>query len=273
MKRLLTVLSLPALITLSSVAAADQGPSLRRGGDAVGSDTLGFSFDNTQSLGFMNFYFDYDDGEYDWLRIGHLVGLQASHNWLSSETPAPYSYDVKHYPAPGAGEVHTVHREECTDVCELGIPVPPSGQVLVLAGFLFESHDGLEHQVHTIAIEPDPESGHIWVELDGDEEFSYDATVQYSYIPENEVNGGDVLSATGVSDPSNPRVELVWNELAGNTSPVLLNGFRIEYVDSVARSLSYLHVRAGGRKANVWFHDEMGNEPFSATVHVVPTTY
>ncbi len=62
-------------------------------------------------------------------------------------------------------------------------------------------------------------------------------------------------------------------ELAGTTSPSLFHGFRIEYADGVARSMNYLHLQANLHKANVWFHDEAGNEPFDATVYVVPTTY
>lgn len=273
MTRITAFLSLPFLFTLSSVATAEQGPSLRRSGEAVGAQTRGFAFDNSQSLGLMRVVFGYDDGEHDLTRIGHMVGVGASHNWLSSGSPAPYSYDIKHYPAPGSGEVLTAYKAGCQGVCGLGIPAAPAGHVLVLAGFMFESDDGSEHPMTTIAIEPAPDDGLLWVELDDGTQLVYDAAVQYAYIPDFEVNGGSILSASGVSDVTNPRVSLAWSELAGTSSPTLLHGFRIEYADGVARAMNTLHIEANTDRANVWFHDEAGNEPFEATVYVVPTTY
>ncbi|MEM6992438.1 MAG: hypothetical protein AAF721_18135, partial [Myxococcota bacterium] len=155
-----------------------------------------------------------------------------------------------------------------------GIPAAPAGHELVLAGFVFEVEGDVEHDLHTIAVEPDADAGIIWVELAGGaQSFDYDAAVQYAYVPTADVVGGAVLSATGTSDTSNPRVSFSWPQVSGVATVSMIQGFRIEYVGTQAQPLQYLHVFSQPNKANVWFHDASGNEPFEATLWVVPTAY
>lgn len=272
MTRTVSLLSLPLVLALAP-AAAQAGPSLRKGGDGIGADTRGFSFYNERSIGLMYFMFDYEDGDHGVTRLGHMVGVGAVHNWMSGQDPDHYVYDVKHFPKPGTGEVLTAAKEGCSVPCALGIPAAPEDHELVLSGFLFEIPDGSEQLIHTIAIEPDADDGKIWVTLEGEDPFFYDAVVQYSYIPTEDVVGGAAISGTGTSPLGNPRVSLIWPEYNEETTVSMLQGFRIETADDEARPLQYLHVRVGRHKANVWFHDESGNEPFDATVWLVPATY
>ena len=267
---------LPFLFALAASAvalpASADSPSLRRAGDAVDSETRSFSFHNEIGLGLMRLSFVFDSGEYGLSRLGHMVGIGASHNWFSTDSLAEYQYDVKHYPL--AGQVYTAHELECTGPCGLGIDPPPADHMLVLSGFNFEATDGVPSSIKTIAIEPDPDNGVIWVELDDgddDAELLYGATVQYSYIPTQDVVNGTMLSGTKTSS-NEWRVQFKWNELAGTTSPLLLHGFRLEFTDG-PHPLNRLQLLMTGNKATMYFTDAGFDESFTGSIDVVPTTY
>lgn len=268
---------LPVLLALATCAIAlpalaGDSPSLRVGGDAIGSRTKAFPFDNTQGLGLMRLHFSVPSAETNVRRIGHMVGTGAAHNWLSSDAPMPYHYDVKHYPLPG--QVYTAHNNDCSGPCALGIAAPPADHLLVLTGFVFELDEGEPSDVGltTLAIEPDPDDGKIWVELNDGTDVPYDATVQYSYVPTAHVLDGVIRSGTKNSG-SDWRVQFIWPELTGTLSPTLLHGFRVHYTDDVARPLGRLQIGMGGRKATIYFHDLSGDDAFDGSIDIIATNY
>lgn len=264
---------LAALLALATTAGAlpalASGVSLRRGGEAVGSETRSFPFANEIGLGLMRLSFVFKSGDHQLSRFGHMVGVGASHNWFSADAAAAYDYDVKHYPLPG--QVYTAHELECEGVCGLGIDPAPADHMLVLSGFLFEATDGESRQVRTVAIEPDPDNGIIWVELASGDTFEYGATVQYSYVPIEDVEGGTLRSATKSSN-NQWRVQFKWPELAGTTSPLLLHGFRLHFEDE-AHNLNRLQLLMNGDTATMYFTDATYNKPFTGTIDAVATTY
>ena len=265
--------NLPILIALAASAVAptaNADPSLRRAGEAVRSETRNFSFANDLGLGLMRMSLVFDSGDNMLARFGHMVGVGASHNWFSTDTLATYDYDVKHYPVPG--QVYTAHRLDCFGACDLAIEPPPADHMLVLSGFVFEATDGVSHDINTIAIEPDPESNIIEVELLDEGEFEYGATVQYSYVPIEDVAGGILRSGTKTAT-NHWRVQFQWPELNGTTSPLLLHGFRVAFENDEAHPLNRLQLLMTGNKATIYFTDAEYDESFTGSIDVVATTY
>lgn len=264
---------LAALFALATTAVAipamANGVSLRRGGEAVGSETRNFAFANEIGLGLMRLSFVFQSGDNQLSRFGHMVGVGASHNWFSADAAATYDYDVKHYPL--AGRVYTAHELECEGVCGLGIGPVPADHMLVLTGFVFEATDGESRQIRTVAIEPDPDNGIIWVELASGDTFDYGVTVQYSYVPIEDVAGGIMRSGTKFSN-NQWRVQFKWPDLAGTTSPLLLHGFRLHFEDE-AHDLSRLQLLLNADSATMYFTDADNNKPFTGTIDAVATTY
>jgi len=272
MKRPIALLAVSALALLAAPLDASAGPALRRGGKSVGTSTLNFSFDNTQALGLMRLSFFFDDGEHGLSWFGHMVGVGAAHNWFSGETPAQYEYDAKHYPRPG--RVLTAHRSGCKTSCVLGIPKVPADKVLVLAGFLFESPDGSEHEIASIGVVPAPADGKIAVEFSDNTNFTFDATVQYALLPAADIVDGKPRSFTKTSSAKTGRVINKWNDRTGSPSPSLLHGFSARFKDGKAHALHRFSLSATSNKAALWMHGASASfDLFEATMSVAFTKY
>ena len=269
--RSLLPISLLSALTAAMVAAPAHasGVSLRLAGETAGAETRAFPFDNTFGLGLMRASFVFESGEHDVARIGHMVGLNAAHSWLTAPSPETYDYDFKHYPI--AGQVYTAHKLVCEGPCELGIPAAPAGHLLVLAGLVFEAEDGNSRPLSTIAIEPDVDNGIIHVDFNDGSDFKYGATVQYSYVSEQDVVGGAVRTESGTSSNS-WRVQFHWPDLNGSTSPVLLHGFRVHFTDGPL-PLNRLQLLSTSNRATIYFADAGYNDSFEGSISVVPTTY
>ena len=268
-----TALLAVSLLTLSTAPLdASAGPALRRGGDSVGSNTLSFSFDNTQALGLMRLSYSFDAGEHGLSWFGHMVGVGAAHSWFSGEDPAEYSYDVKHYPRPG--QVLTAHRSGCKTSCVLSIPKVPADKVLVLAGFLFESPDGSEHKVASIGVVPAPADGKISVEFSDNTNFEFDATVQYALLPAADIVDGKPRTFTKTSSAKTGRAANKWTDRNGSTSPSLLHGFSARFKDGKAHALKRFVLSSSNNKAGLWMHGASPSyDLFEATMSVAFTKY
>lgn len=253
-----------------TAVAADQA---RVGGNAVGARTRIAPPHPEWGYGLARAVFRYPSGEHLVQRIGHLLGRDVSHDWFSGETPAQYRYDAIHQILPLGSDVHVVNQVNCEGVCELGLPTPPDDHLLVLAGFLFESVDGTEHPISTIAIEPSGNS--IVVEFSDGTDFPYDATVQYAYVPTDVVHGGAVLTASKSSSISfgRPGASFPFSQLPAGESFNMYNGFRVAFQDGQPRPLQELTLTIGGISAAIWFCDAGRDDVFDATVHIVPGAF
>ena len=190
-------------------------------------------------------------------------------------TPQSYNYDVTWYRLPAGTETTTVHEVGCQGVCELSIAPAPTDHQLVLTGFLFETVDGTEHPVSVIAIEPDTSAQLIVAELNDGTDFTYNVTIQYAYVAESDVYGGDVYVETKTSKPAavGHTARVFPPSIPPTGAAIMWQGFRAEYTDGVARPVSRFRLQSGGTAAAIRMADASNDDAFEATLYLVPGSF